>query len=281
MDKKIIIVILLFAFIIIVIACYNSNKQCGSTKDNYSLMGSDVDIGYSNLPCYDENNVRYRMGGFISGTQVERDLMSLKKNCCGNVIANDDISYANELLLDLMGNTENVKEINSMDLNANLDNIYISVEKDFPQNSPNKVWEMSKPLDTCATWPSQNYENNRGDSELDIYGPCGKKSSYDYSNKLDDKPKRENFYFDFFGDDYNEYPDVFPLYKYFNSSDANNIASIQSVHPELFNSLYFFYPGFSIGTGWKYLLRGGIKKDRYKNGSWLKNNGNYYFINNL
>lgn len=49
--------------------------------------------------------------------------------------------------------------------------------------------------------------------------------------------------------------------------------------PGMQSRLYNWQPGFAT-SGWSYWLRPGITYDRWPRNRWVKNNGNYFFINN-
>lgn len=49
--------------------------------------------------------------------------------------------------------------------------------------------------------------------------------------------------------------------------------------PNMQSRLYNWQPGFET-SGWSYWLRPGVYYDKWPRSRWVKQNGNYYFINN-
>lgn len=50
--------------------------------------------------------------------------------------------------------------------------------------------------------------------------------------------------------------------------------------PGLYSRLYNWQPGFTT-SGWSYQLRPGIQYVRMPRARWFRNNGRYYYINNV
>lgn len=49
--------------------------------------------------------------------------------------------------------------------------------------------------------------------------------------------------------------------------------------PGLYSKLYYWYPGFNT-SGWSFWVRPGIDVKRWPRSRWVRNQGNYYYINN-